>query len=184
MVISGNLENTPFHEIVTIISDKTGILELWNLPGRRNYTLYIKRGNLRCLQLNGQFADPLQTKAHLLDIMSTKSAAFELRIAHFITPCDPALNWPLEKVLFSLTVVDDEIKFRTAELPPPNTRFKIRPDAAPAGKANVFWERAQPLLVGGTSAHELSQALEISENLACYYLAKLLGQGVIERDKS
>lgn len=184
MVISGNLENTPFHEIVTIIANKTGILELWNLPGRRNYTLYIKHGHLRCLQINGQFADPLQTKAHLMEIIAAKDAAFELRINHFITPCDPALNWPLEKVLFSLTIVDDEIKFRTAELPPPTTRFKARENANPNVKGNFFWERALPLLQKGTNARELAATLEITETLAGYYLAKLLGQGLIERDKS
>ncbi|HEU4742369.1 MAG TPA: DUF4388 domain-containing protein [Meiothermus sp.] len=180
MVVSGNLGQTKFHEIVSMASSKTGILEFWNLPGRRNCTLYIKNGHLRCLQVGGHYADPLQAKAFLLELVSAHVGSFELRIVPFQTPCDPALNWPLERVLFSLTVMDDEIKYRTAELAPPDALYRAVEGASlPASSASFFWERAHPRLSQGITARELAGVLNISEHLACYYLAKLEGMGLV-----
>ncbi|MDX2003818.1 MAG: hypothetical protein SFU83_00950 [Meiothermus sp.] len=180
MVVSGNLEKTPFHELVGIISKQTGILELWNLPGRSRYTLYIKEGNLRCLQHNGQFVEPLQTKAKLLEIMGAGTGLFELSVRWFKTPVDPALNWPLERVLLSLTIMDEEIKFRTIELVPPGIRFKLVSGKEPNAPRNIFWQKAKPHLQHGINAQELARLLGLSEEMICYYFSKLERQQIIE----
>jgi hypothetical protein len=178
MVISGNLEKTPFHELVGIIGKQTGILELWNLPGKNRYTLYIKEGNLRCLQYKGQFTDPLQTKARLLEILGAGTGLFELNVHWFKTPVDPALNWPLERVLLSLTIMDEEIKFRTVELVPPGIRFQLAGGQEPT--RNIFWQKAKPHLQQGINAQELAKQLNLSEELICYYFAKLERQQIIQ----
>jgi len=180
MIISGNFSQTPFYKAISQIMAESGILEVWNLPDRSSYTLYVKQGSLRCIRANGEFVDPLRAKAILMELLSAKTGSFEIHPTALRTPCEPSLKWPLEKVLVSLTIVDEEIKLRTVDLAPLNLAYRVV-----AGQNNhelqrsFFWEQAKGPLEKGATASGISKTLKLSENMVCYYLAKLERAGLI-----
>jgi hypothetical protein len=182
MVISGNLKESPFQTLIGHFQDRSGVLELWNLPLLKNCKLWIKRGHLRCIEIGGGYiADPLKARDILLAIIAAREGAFELTYQEFKTPCDPALNWPLERVVTSLSLIEEDITLRTIELPPPNVTYLISGDEGLLElNRSFFWQRAKPMLQHGATAEQIAKELGISLKLACYYLARLEWLGVVK----
>ncbi|WP_018466946.1 hypothetical protein [Calidithermus timidus] len=182
MVISGNLKESPFQTLIGHFQDRTGVLELWNVPGLKDCKLWVKRGHLRCIEVGKEYvADPLKARDILLEIIAAREGAFELTYKEFKTPCDPALHWPLERVVTSLSLIEEDITLRTIELPPPDVTYLISGDESLLDLNNsFFWKRAKPLLQHGATAEQIAEALGISLKLACYYLARLEWLGAVK----
>lgn len=182
MTSSGNFSVTPFYKAISRILHTSGIMEIWNLAGGSSYTVYVKAGNLRCIRKNKEFASPLESKAILMELLSAKEGLYEVQETTFKTPMEPSLKWPLEKVLISLTIVDEEIKYKTVELSPADIKYQVSAGwLEPELEKTFFWQQALPLLESGATGAEIAGRLRLSEGMVCYYLAKLERAYMIEQ---
>lgn len=169
-----------FAQLMGLIAQMEGVLELWNLPRRRSAQLYIKRKKLRCVRMNGAFLNPLQAKALIAELAAGAQAAFEFTAQSFRTPCKPPLNWPLERMLLTLVTQYDERQRYTDRLPDPDLRFRLTALANPDG--SLFLRAASPLLQReeGASAREIAEKLRLPLDQVRYYLHKLLDRDKVE----
>ena len=86
----------------------------------------------------------------------------------------PLLNWPIERVLLSVTTVHDEIASYNGLLPDPRTRFQVAAlEVWLEEPLYSFWERAKPLLQAGASAEDLASRLRLPLDKVRYYLHRL-----------
>ncbi|HGY09302.1 MAG TPA: hypothetical protein ENK37_04505 [Oceanithermus profundus] len=180
MELSGNLKELDFGQLINLIAHLEGVLELWNLPRRRTAQLYIKRKKLRCVRMNGVFLDPLQAKALIAELAGGSQAAFEFTAKPFRTPCNPPLNWPLDKMLLTLFTQYDERQRYIDRLPDPDRRFRLTVFANP--DSSLFLRAASPLLQRqeGASAREIAHELRLPLDQVRYYLHKLQGRDKVE----
>lgn len=104
-MLSGNLRDLPFPSLLQALHGKTGVLELWHLEGDARTTIYVKRGEIRCLERDGRFLDVKEAKALLKALFTAREGAFEFAPKpDYRTPCRPSFRWPVERVVRSLTL--------------------------------------------------------------------------------
>ena len=104
-MLSGNLRDLSFPLLLQALVAKTGVLELWHLPGGGRYTLYIKRGEIRCIEGEHGFLDPDGSREVLKSLFLAPEGAFEfIPLDYYRTPCKPSLRWPVERVVRSLSL--------------------------------------------------------------------------------
>ena len=104
-MLSGNLRDLPFPLLLQALVAQTGILELWHLEEGSRYTIYIKRGEIRCLEGEQGFLDKDAAKRVLKDLFTAREGAFEFAPKEdYRTPCRPAFRWPVERVVRSLNL--------------------------------------------------------------------------------
>ena len=174
MAIFGNLQDMPLVDLLSMLGRRSGLLDVWDVGGKRNrYILALDRGNLLWVKDEGGYLDPLKARSTLLELASAGRGAFEF------TPIEPPkgsslLNWPIERVLLSVTTIHDELASYNSLLPDPKTRFQV----AALGvwleePLYSFWERAKPLLQTGASAEDLASRLRLPLDEVRYYLHKL-----------
>lgn len=176
MAIFGTLRDMPFPDLVAMLGRRSGVLEVFHLPGRRNgYSIALEGGKVAWVREGARFLDPLQARSALQELCRQEEGAFEFTAG---TPPPPPggtpLGWPLERILLTMTTVEDELSAQRALLPDPKTRFQ-------AAALEVwleeplwsFWERARPLLAQGASAEELSERLGLPLEEVRFYLHKL-----------
>ncbi len=104
-MLSGNLRDLPFPFLLQALVAKTGILELWHLEGGSRYTIYIKRGEIRCVAGEDGFLNKEEAKNVLKSLFLAQKGAFEFAPKeNYRTPCRPAFRWPVERVVRSLNL--------------------------------------------------------------------------------
>jgi len=104
-MLSGNLRDLPFARLLQTLHGKTGVLEIWHLEGDARCTIYVKRGEIRCLEQDGRFLESAQAKRLLKALFTAGQGAFEFAAkADYRTPCQPSFRWPVERVVRSLTL--------------------------------------------------------------------------------
>lgn len=174
MAIFGNLKDMPFPDLVAMLGRRSGVLEVFGLPGKRQgYAVALDGGKVVWVREGRRFLDPVEARFALQELMRSGEGAFE-----FVPGVPPAngvpLGWPLERLLLSMTSMEDERAAYAPLLPDPKTRFQ-------AASLEVwleeplwsFWERAKGLLRGGASAEEIAKALHLPLDEVRYYLHKL-----------
>ncbi len=115
----------------------------------------------------------LKARSTLLELASARRGAFEF------TPVEPPkgsplLNWPIERVLLSVTTIHDELASYNSLLPDPRTRFQVAVlEVWLEEPLYSFWERAKLLLQTGASAEDLASRLQLPLDEVRYYLHKL-----------
>ena len=174
MAIFGDLQDMPLVDLLSMLGGRSGLLDVWDVGGKRNrYILALDRGNLLWMKDEGGYLDPLKARSALLELASAGRGAFEF------TPVEPPkgsphLNWPIERVLLSVTTVHDEIASYNSLLPDPKTRFQVAAlEVWLEEPLYSFWERAKPLLQAGASAEDLASRLRLPLDEVRYYLHKL-----------
>jgi hypothetical protein len=157
-----------------MLGRRSGLLDVWDVGGKRNrYILALDRGNLLWVKDEGGYLDPLKARSTLLELASAGRGAFEF------TPVEPPkgsplLNWPIERVLLSVTTIHDELASYNSLLPDPKTRFQVAAlEVWLEEPLYSFWERAKPLLQTGASAEDLASRLRLPLDEVRYYLHKL-----------
>jgi hypothetical protein len=157
-----------------MLGRRSGLLDVWDVGGKRNrYILALDRGNLLWMKDEGGYLDPLKARSTLLELASAGRGAFEF------TPVEPPkgsplLNWPIERVLLSVTTIHDELASYHSLLPDPKTRFQVAAlEVWLEEPLYSFWERAKPLLQAGASAEDLASRLRLPLDEVRYYLHKL-----------
>jgi hypothetical protein len=174
LAIFGDLQDMPLVDLLSMLGRRSGLLDVWNVGGKRNrYILALDRGNLLWVKDEGGYLDPLKARSTLLELASAGRGAFEF------TPIEPPkrsplLNWPIERVLLSVTTIHDELASYNSLLPDPKTRFQVAAlEVWLEEPLYSFWERAKPLLQAGASAEDLASRLRLPLDEVRYYLHKL-----------
>ena len=174
MAIFGDLQDMPLIDLLSMLGRRSGLLDVWDVGGKRNrYILALDRGNLLWVKDEGGYLDPLKARSTLLELASAGRGAFEF------TPVEPPkgsplLNWPIERVLLSVTTIHDELASYNSLLPDPKTRFQVAAlEVWLEEPLYSFWERAKPLLQAGASAEDLASRLRLPLDEVRYYLHKL-----------
>ena len=174
MAIFGDLQDMPLVDLLSMLGRRSGLLDVWDVGGKRNrYILALDRGNLLWMKDEGGYLDPLKARSALLELASAGRGAFEF------TPVEPPkgsplLNWPIERVLLSVTTIHDELASYNSLLPDPKTRFQVAAlEVWLEEPLYSFWERAKPLLQTGASAEDLASRLRLPLDEVRYYLHKL-----------
>ena len=174
MAIFGDLQDMPLVDLLSMLGRRSGLLDVWDVGGKRNrYILALDRGNLLWVKDEGGYLDPLKARSTLLELASAGRGAFEF------TPVEPPkgsplLNWPIERVLLSVTTIHDELASYHSLLPDPKTRFQVAAlEVWLEEPLYSFWERAKPLLQAGASAEDLASRLRLPLDEVRYYLHKL-----------
>lgn len=149
------------------------MLEVFGLPGGGGYAVGLEGGRVIYVRKGLRPLDPLQARSALLEVLRAQEGAFE-----FAPGSPPAegtpLNWPLERLLLSLTNVEDERAVLRPHLPDPRTRFQaVEPEVWLEEPLCSFWERARPWLLKGASGEEVAAALSLELEDVLYYLHKL-----------
>jgi hypothetical protein len=174
LAIFGDLQDMPLVDLLSMLGRRSGLLDVWDVGGKRNrYILALDRGNLLWMKDEGGYLDPLKARSTLLELASAGRGAFEF------TPVEPPkgsplLNWPIERVLLSVTTIHDELASYNSLLPDPKTRFQVAAlEVWLEEPLYSFWERAKPLLQTGASAEDLASRLRLPLDEVRYYLHKL-----------
>jgi len=174
LAIFGDLQDMPLIDLLSMLGRRSGLLDVWDVGGKRNrYILALDRGNLLWVKDEGGYLDPLKARSTLLELASAGRGAFEF------TPIEPPkgsplLNWPIERVLLSVTTIHDELASYNSLLPDPKTRFQVAAlEVWLEEPLYSFWERAKPLLQAGASAEDLASRLRLPLDEVRYYLHKL-----------
>jgi len=174
LAIFGDLQDMPLVDLLSMLGRRSGLLDVWDVGGKRNrYILALDRGNLLWMKDEGGYLDPLKARSALLELASAGRGAFEF------TPVEPPkgsplLNWPIERVLLSVTTIHDELASSKSLLPDPRTRFQVAAlEVWLEEPLYSFWERAKPLLQAGASAEDLASQLRLPLDEVRYYLHKL-----------
>jgi hypothetical protein len=174
LAIFGDLQDMPLVDLLSMLGRRSGLLDIWDVGGKRNrYILALDRGNLLWMKDEGGYLDPLKARSALLQLASAGRGAFEF------TPIEPPkgsplLNWPIERVLLSVTTIHDELASSNSLLPDPKTRFQVAAlEVWLEEPLYSFWERAKPLLQAGASAEDLASQLRLPLDEVRYYLHKL-----------
>ena len=174
MAIFGDFQDMPLVDLLSMLGRRSGLLDVWDVGGKRNrYILALDRGNLLWMKDEGGYLDPLKARSTLLELASAGRGAFEF------TPVEPPkgsplLNWPIERVLLSVTTIHDELASYNSLLPDPKTRFQVAAlEVWLEEPLYSFWERAKPLLQAGASAEDLASRLRLPLDEVRYYLHKL-----------
>jgi hypothetical protein len=174
LAIFGDFQDMPLVDLLSMLGRRSGLLDVWDVGGKRNrYILALDRGNLLWMKDEGGYLDPLKARSTLLELASAGRGAFEF------TPVEPPkgsplLNWPIERVLLSVTTIHDELASYNSLLPDPKTRFQVAAlEVWLEEPLYSFWERAKPLLQAGASAEDLASRLRLPLDEVRYYLHKL-----------
>jgi hypothetical protein len=174
LAIFGDFQDMPLVDLLSMLGRRSGLLDVWDVGGKRNrYILALDRGNLLWVKDEGGYLDPLKARSALLELASAGRGAFEF------TPVEPPkgsplLNWPIERVLLSVTTIHDELASYNSLLPDPKTRFQVAAlEVWLEEPLYSFWERAKPLLQAGASAEDLASRLRLPLDEVRYYLHKL-----------
>ncbi|MDM7325313.1 MAG: DUF4388 domain-containing protein [Thermus sp.] len=178
MAIFGSLKEMSFPDLVSTLGRRSGVLEVFALPGHRHrYTIALDGGKVLWVKEGKKVLEPLQAHSVLRQLFRLREGAFEF-VAGTPSPSleGPVLDWPLDRLLLTITTIEDECQAYGSSLPDPETRFQaVVTDVWLEEPLWSFWERARPLLTqpGGVSARELARKLSLLEKEVVYYLHKL-----------
>ncbi|MBB6098482.1 hypothetical protein HNR42_001916 [Deinobacterium chartae] len=182
MAIFGNFNEIPFSEVITLLGQRSGRLEVWKIRGRHSYELHVHAAVLTGMLQDGRpLTHPLQVRHHFLDLATAQNGAFEFNRSE-PERLRQDLNLQLSGLLLSATTVMDEIDHYRAHLDSPDTRYRLLHPHEGVGVAALddFVRHAAPLLGRGASAREIAQTLQLSLEQVQLNLYKLrtLGRAV------
>lgn len=182
MAIFGSLDELPIPEILSMLGQRSGHLKVWDLPDDKRCDLYLDKGKLKALRINGRkVQEVFEVREEMVSLLSTKHGSFEF------DRCAPAalqqgLNVSVQQLLLSAATAIDEIAAYRNNFADPRTRFQMLTsfDTWTDQELAHFWERAESTLIEGASAYELADMLAISLEQVQLILYKLRSLGVIE----
>lgn len=182
MAIFGSLDELPIPEILSMLGQRSGHLKVWDLPDDKRCDLYIDKGRLKALRVNGRkVQEVFEVREEMVSLLSTKRGSFEF------DRCAPealqqGLNASIQQLLLSAATAIDEIAAYRNNFADPRTRFQMLTsfDTWTDQELAHFWERAESTLIEGASAQELADMLAINLEQVQLILYKLRSLGVIE----
>lgn len=184
-MLYGSLKTLPLMELLSMLKEQEGALELWNLEGMPPTTFYLKPGRIRHIARERKRPlDPLKAKAVLQALLFARKGSFEF-IPRARPPFKERLNWPIDRILLATLTLRDELEHYREELLHPEIRFFLSPSArkplegSDAPAKGGFLEAAWPYLERGATALQLAKALDLPLDLVQYQLLKLKRAGLL-----
>ena len=187
MAIFGSLEELPIPEILSMLGHRSGHLKVWDLPDDKRCDLYIDKGKLKAVRINGRrIQEVFEVREEMVSLLSTKNGSFEF------DRCAPealqqGLNASIQQLLLSAATAIDEIAAYRNNFADPRTRFQMlttfeswTDESWTDQELAHFWERAEEALLDGASAIELAEMLDMHLEQVQLILYKLRSLGVIE----
>jgi hypothetical protein len=172
MAIFGDLESIPIPDLLSLLQNRSGTLELILGP-RQHVQIGLDHGKVLWVKEGGRLLDPLQARSTLITALHARHGGFEF---HPHTPSEGSepLGWSLEQLLLSLTAFQDEQEAYQEALPDPKTRFQATGlEIMLDEPLHSFCQQAHPFLAQGASAEELAQRLGLPLDEVRFYLHKL-----------
>lgn len=174
MAVFGNLRDMPLADLIAMLGRRSGVLEVFGLPGKRQgYAVALDGGKVVWVREGRKRLDPVEARFTLQELFRSREGAFEFTPG--VPPLDEApLGWPLERLLLTMTTMEDEQAAYASLLPDPQTRFQaVSLEIWLEEPLYSFWERAKNYLLNGASAEEIARALHLPTDEVRYYLHKL-----------
>ncbi|MDD4933081.1 MAG: DUF4388 domain-containing protein [Methylacidiphilaceae bacterium] len=183
MALSGDLDELPFPEILRLLRDRRGELQIADKVTGERYSFRLSEGKL----VSASEADRLIPDALALHSAIQRLAIKERASFVFQESSGSAderlgpLSLPIDQILLSsLAAIRSPERF-AAHLPHPHTRFRAAASATPWLTEDLltFWVSAERFLRSGISASEITATLGIPLPHVLLELFKLRVLGVI-----
>jgi len=180
VAIFGNLNHMSLDDLLPFISSRDGALELFNLKRLPQITLFFQKGKLICVYQGNKPVDALQARSIIGELIDARKGGFEFMPKAKPKSCPEALNWPVDRLLISITTTSDEFAQLADRFPHPETVFKLAKDTAPDDtRLADFWKQTHEYLKKGTSAQSLAGRLGMPLDHTRFYLLKLQQLGAV-----
>lgn len=180
MAIFGNFEQISLGDLLPMLASQEGALEIFNVPGHPNTTLYVRQGNLCCVHVAGKPIDALQVRSVIGDLMRARRGGFEFLPGARPRGQSKVVGIPLQSLLVSAAAFNDELSEVRDLLPHPDTIFRlVRMEPVEDRRMTEFLDRARVLLITGASAREISERIGINIDDVRFYLYKLRQLGMV-----
>ena len=178
MAIFGDLSDMSTPEVLTILGQRTGKL-LFDLSGETRYELHLCEATLWSLQVNGTLQSELPVVFYHLAILNrAREGRFEF-VQTALSALEHQLNLPRQELLARDDGGDEALE--RASIPDKQTRFRLKsaPNQLVPENLQLFLQGSQDLLVRGSSAEEVAQALGMSAMRAQIYFQRLRVLGLL-----
>jgi len=180
VAIFGNLTHMSLDDLLPFLSSRDGALELFNLKRLPQVTLYFRKGQLHCVHLGNKPIDALQARSVIGELISARKGSFEFIPGAMAKSCPDVLDWPVDRILISITTTFDEYAQVADRLPHADTLFKLTHITVPDDtRLSDFWKRAHIYLQEGVSAQQLANKLGMPVDHTRFYLLKLQQLGAV-----
>jgi len=180
MAIFGDLKQISLADLLPLLKNQKGSLEIFNLNNLPHITMYVESGKVTSILLAGKPIDEIQIHSVIDALINAERGSFE-----FIPGASPkkrrSRDWDLDTLVLSVTTIADEIIMAKNNMPHPDTIFIIASNTNLNDKRLLeFWKRAKKYFTRGASARQLSQELGVPLNHAGYYVLRLRQAGLIK----
>jgi len=176
MTIFGSVAEMAFPELLTMLGNYCGKLEVWDLGPFPHLEFHLRHGVVCVFRVNRHsLTDPLQLNDYLLSMIDLKDGNFEFNKADPETIQDQ-IHLPIQRTLLNTVTYLDELNAYRTRFGDPKARFKTATFADANGMEDaivLFWQRCRGLLDRGTDAEEIAQHLNLSLQITQLYLYKL-----------
>ncbi len=179
MPLSGNLKEVPFPEVLRLLRDRTGTLEIVEKITGDRFSFVLSAGQLVSASATSQpIPDTLALHSVLQRLSDDPSASFDFEESHMGERVGP-LSISLDRILLSALAAIRSPERYTPYLPHPGTRFRAEAEATAwlTGDLLAFWDGTERLFRSGISAQEIVAALglPLEQVLLELYKLRLLG---------
>ena len=182
MAIFGNLTEFPFLEVISMLRSRSGVLHFSNLRPYESIELRLEAGQLQGLTVDGvPIFDAGMARSYLLEINDKRNGDFEFRKSRDLSTRQPPLRIVVTDALLTISATSDSFPIPDAQLPDPQTRFTLTAVevARLEDDLKIFWVKAQPLLLRGSSAEQIAQILRLELRMVQVAFYKLRTIGAI-----
>jgi hypothetical protein len=179
VAVFGNLEHISLSDLLPMLASQEGALEIFNVPGHPNTTLYVRQGTLCCLHVAGKPVEALQVRSVIGKLMQARRGGFEFLPGAKPRGQSKVVGIPIQSLLVSAATFNDELSEVRDLLPHPDTMFRlVRLEPVDERRMADFLDHARALLITGASARELAARVHVSLDDARLYLHKLRQMGM------
>lgn len=181
MPLSGNLNELPFPEILRLLRDRTGKVEIADKLTGERFSFFLSAGKLvSAFEGAGPIPDALALHS-VIQRLSINERAFFLFEENPTGERTGPLSIPVEQILLSSLAALRSPERYAAYLPHPDARFRAAAQATPWLTEDLltFWVSAERFLRSGISANEIAHVLGIPLPQVLLELFKLRLLGVI-----
>lgn len=187
MAVFGNLEHITLADLLPLLATQEGALEIFNVPGQPNATLYVRKGTLCCMHVGGRPVDALQLRSAVAKLMQARKGAFEFLPG--VRPRGPSIvvGVPIQSLLVAAATFHDELSEARDVLAHPDTLFRlVRMEPVEDRRITQFLDRTRVLLITGASAREISErvGMPLDDVRLCLHKLRQLGMALPVRART
>lgn len=180
MPIFGNFTEIPLPDVVSLIAQSSGKLDIWRYSSQHHYELFLSKGVVSLLRFDDQpLENSIQAKSFLKDLVQANEGEFEFIRGEAV---DGPHQFRIEELLRTGLAEADEVEVYREHFPDPETVFILTtaPQAWLDEDISEFWNAAKPYFAQGACARELFNNLGLYLDQILLKMYKLRAAGMIE----